>query len=139
MEIGHPIIRIRNDRGREFDNVDVDFFYEFKRIKHKFSAPKTPQQNGVAKRKNKVLQELAIVMIHMRNKPMQLLAKANNILVILLQGFFLNLEQRRHFMNYELGENLTLNILGLLVVSTTYLEMGKTLENWIVNMMKVSS
>ena len=24
VEIGHPIVRIRSDRGREFDNVDVD-------------------------------------------------------------------------------------------------------------------
>ena len=27
VEIGHPIVRIRSDRGREFDNVEVDLFF----------------------------------------------------------------------------------------------------------------
>ena len=26
VEIGYPIIRIRSDKGREFDNVKIDFF-----------------------------------------------------------------------------------------------------------------
>lgn len=34
MEIGNPIVRIRSDSGREFDNVEVDLFYELKEIKH---------------------------------------------------------------------------------------------------------
>ena len=43
VEIGHPIVRIRNNRGGKFDNVDVDLFYELKGIKHEFLAPRTPQ------------------------------------------------------------------------------------------------
>ena len=43
VEIGHPIVRIRSDRGRKFDNVDVDFLFESKGIKHKFLAPRTHQ------------------------------------------------------------------------------------------------
>ena len=62
MEISHPIVRIISDRRREFDNVDVDFFYESKGIKHEYSALRAPQHNGIAKRKNKVLQEMAKVM-----------------------------------------------------------------------------
>ena len=31
-KIGHPIIRIRSNRGKEFDNVDVDIFYKSKGI-----------------------------------------------------------------------------------------------------------
>ena len=30
VEINHPIVRIRSDRGREFDNVDVDLLCESK-------------------------------------------------------------------------------------------------------------
>ena len=41
-KIGHPIIRIRSDREKEFDNVD-GLFCESKGIKHEFSTPKTPQ------------------------------------------------------------------------------------------------
>ena len=28
VEIGHSILRIRSDRGKELDNVDVDLFCE---------------------------------------------------------------------------------------------------------------
>ena len=55
VEIDHLIIRIRSDRGREFDSMDVDFFCELKGIKQEFSFPRTPQHNGVVERKNKVL------------------------------------------------------------------------------------
>jgi hypothetical protein len=36
-------------------------------IKQEFSSPITPQQNGVVERKNKVIQEMARVMIHSKN------------------------------------------------------------------------
>ena len=54
-EKGVSIVKIRSDRGREFDNIEVDLFCEAHGIKHEFSAPKTHQQNGVAERKNRVL------------------------------------------------------------------------------------
>ena len=34
VEVGHPIVRIRSGKGREFDNVEIDLFYESKGIKH---------------------------------------------------------------------------------------------------------
>ena len=69
VEIGYSIVKIMSDRGREFDNVDVDLFCESKGIKHEFSAFRTPWQNGVDGRKNRVLQEMTRVMIHMYNTP----------------------------------------------------------------------
>ena len=39
----------------EINNVDVDHFCESKYIKHEFSALRTPQWNGVAEKKNRVL------------------------------------------------------------------------------------
>ena len=70
MKIGHPIVRIKGDRGREFDNVDVDLFCKYKGIKHEFLTLKTSQHNGVVEKKNRVLQERAWVMIHMHYNPM---------------------------------------------------------------------
>ena len=43
----------------------------------------------------------------------------------MLIGFFLDLEQKRHLMNYRLGENLTFIILGILAVNATFLGMGE--------------
>ena len=61
VEIGYQIVRIKSNRRREFDNVDVGLFCKFKDIKHEFSASRTPQQNGVVEKKNRVLQEMAKV------------------------------------------------------------------------------
>ncbi|XP_062100918.1 uncharacterized protein LOC133806847 [Humulus lupulus] len=46
------IVRIRSDHGKEFENTVYDEFCKSKGISHEFSAPKTPQQNGVVERKN---------------------------------------------------------------------------------------
>uniref|UniRef100_A0A7N2N260 Integrase catalytic domain-containing protein n=1 Tax=Quercus lobata TaxID=97700 RepID=A0A7N2N260_QUELO len=46
-EKGVPIAKIRSDHGREFENARFESFCEKNGIKREFSAPKTPQQNGV--------------------------------------------------------------------------------------------
>ena len=58
-----PIVKIRSDHGKEFKNARFKFFCEKNGIKKDFSAPKTPQQNGVVERKNRVIQEMARVML----------------------------------------------------------------------------
>jgi transposase InsO family protein len=44
-----------SDNGSEFKNLQVEEFLEEEGIKHEFSAPYTPQQNGVVERKNRTL------------------------------------------------------------------------------------
>ncbi|KAI3732629.1 hypothetical protein L1987_63836 [Smallanthus sonchifolius] len=46
---------IRSDNGTEFKNNLMELFCLKKEIRHEFSAPYTPQQNGVAERKNRTL------------------------------------------------------------------------------------
>ncbi|KFK33802.1 hypothetical protein AALP_AA5G062200 [Arabis alpina] len=58
------IKRIRSDHGGEFENGTMKAFCEDHDISHQFSAPWTPQQNGVVERKNRTLQEMARAMIH---------------------------------------------------------------------------
>ena len=72
VEIGQLIVRIRSDRVKEFDNVDVDLFCDSKGIKHEFLAPRT-QCNGVVERKKIVLQGITRVMIHIYNTPYAIL------------------------------------------------------------------
>ncbi|KAG9457652.1 hypothetical protein H6P81_002160 [Aristolochia fimbriata] len=72
------IIRIRSDHGREFENSQFAQFCENKGISHEFSAPKTPQQNGVVERKNRTLQEMARAMINAKNLPHKLWVEAVN-------------------------------------------------------------
>nr|GEX24602.1 hypothetical protein [Tanacetum cinerariifolium] len=50
---------IRCDNGIEFKNSDLNQFCRVKGIKREFSVPRTPQQNGIAERKNMTLIEAA--------------------------------------------------------------------------------
>nr|GEZ99328.1 putative ribonuclease H-like domain-containing protein [Tanacetum cinerariifolium] len=54
---------IRNDNGTEFKNNDLNQFCGMKGIKREFSVPRTPQQNGIAERKNRTLIEAARTML----------------------------------------------------------------------------
>ncbi|GJW87621.1 putative ribonuclease H-like domain-containing protein [Tanacetum coccineum] len=54
---------IRCDNGTEFKNKDMNQFCERKGIKREFSVARTPQQNGVAERKNKTLIEATRTML----------------------------------------------------------------------------
>ena len=51
-EKGVPIVKIRSDHGKGFENARFEAFCNKHGIKKEFSAPKTPQQNGVVERKN---------------------------------------------------------------------------------------
>ena len=74
------------------------------------------------------------MMIHMHNTPMQFWANAINISCYTVNRIFLGQEQRKHPMNCRLGENLTLSIFRILVVSVIYLGMRKTLEILMLNL-----
>ncbi|GKC31700.1 putative ribonuclease H-like domain-containing protein [Tanacetum coccineum] len=53
----------RSDNGTEFKNKVMDDFYREKGIKREYSVARTPQQNGVAERRNKTLIEAARTML----------------------------------------------------------------------------
>ena len=46
-EKGVPVVKIRSDHGKEFENIKFESFCNEHGIKKEFSALKTPQQNGV--------------------------------------------------------------------------------------------
>jgi hypothetical protein len=56
------IKKIRSDNGTEFKNSQIEGFLE-EGIKHEFSSPYTPQQNGVVERKNRTLLDMARTML----------------------------------------------------------------------------
>jgi transposase InsO family protein len=59
-EFGLRIKKIRSDNGTEFKNSQIEGFLEDEGIKHEFSSPYTPQQNGVVvERKNRTLLDMA--------------------------------------------------------------------------------
>src|ERR1044071_5787940 len=54
---------IRSDHGTEFENGEMLSFCRDRGISHNFSAPRTPQQNGVVERKNRTLEDMARTML----------------------------------------------------------------------------
>nr|GEX09387.1 hypothetical protein [Tanacetum cinerariifolium] len=68
-QINHKVKIIRCNNGTEFKNQDLNQFCGMKRIKREFSVARTPQQNGVTKRKNKTLIEAARTMLKIHCYP----------------------------------------------------------------------
>nr|KAJ0216892.1 hypothetical protein LSAT_V11C300128750 [Lactuca sativa] len=62
---GLKVKQLRSDHGTEFRNSTLEEFCDHKGIGQNFSAPRTPQQNGVAERRNRTLIEARrTLMIH---------------------------------------------------------------------------
>ncbi|GJU39332.1 putative ribonuclease H-like domain-containing protein [Tanacetum coccineum] len=66
------------DNGTEFKNKVMNQFCEMKGIKREFSVARTPQQNGVAERKNRTLIEAARTMLADSKLPTTFWAEAVN-------------------------------------------------------------
>ncbi|GJW27875.1 putative ribonuclease H-like domain-containing protein [Tanacetum coccineum] len=62
-QLDHKVKVIRYDNGTEFKNSVMNQFYEIKGIKMEFNVARTPQQNGVAERRNRTLIEAARTML----------------------------------------------------------------------------
>ncbi|GJZ60544.1 putative ribonuclease H-like domain-containing protein [Tanacetum coccineum] len=62
-QLNHKVKVIRCDNGTEFKNREMNELCGLKGIKREFSVARTPQQNGVAERKNKTLIEAARTML----------------------------------------------------------------------------
>ncbi|GJZ53508.1 putative ribonuclease H-like domain-containing protein [Tanacetum coccineum] len=62
-QLNQKVKTIRCDNGTEFKNRDIIEFCGLKGIKREYSNARTPQQNGVAERKNRTLIEAARTML----------------------------------------------------------------------------
>ena len=78
VEKGTVIARIRSDHGREFENTKLATFCNDHGIHQEFSSPKTPQQNAIVEQKNRVVQEMAHVMLHNKRMPKSFWGEAIN-------------------------------------------------------------
>ncbi|KAL8115758.1 hypothetical protein AgCh_022311 [Apium graveolens] len=76
-KLNTKLVGIRSDRGGEFQK-DFVTYCEERGISHEFSAPRTPQQNGVVERKNRSLQETARTLLQESKLPRSFWAEAVN-------------------------------------------------------------
>ncbi|GJY63547.1 retrovirus-related pol polyprotein from transposon TNT 1-94 [Tanacetum coccineum] len=84
-QLGSSIVAIRTDHGREFDNeVQFGAYCDAQGITHNFSAPRTPQSNGVVERKNRTLQEMSRTMLNEQSIPQKFWCNAVDMSTYLL-------------------------------------------------------
>ncbi|CAM8951647.1 unnamed protein product [Rhodiola kirilowii] len=62
-KLDRKLTSIRTDNRTEFRNVQFLSLCRDKGIDHNFSAPRTPQQNGVVERKNRTLEDMSRTML----------------------------------------------------------------------------
>nr|GEV73454.1 hypothetical protein [Tanacetum cinerariifolium] len=76
LRLNATVKNIHTDNGTEFVNQTLRDYYEQVGISRKTSVARTPQQNGVAKRRNRTLFEVARTMLIFTQAPLFLMAEA---------------------------------------------------------------
>jgi len=77
--VGHSLFCLRSNHGKEFENLSFINFCNEHGLNHNFSAPRTPQQNGMVERKNQTLEDMTRIMLIASGLPRQFWAEALNI------------------------------------------------------------
>ena len=75
-ENGRKIKAMRTDRGGEFTSKEFQEFCEANGIRRPMTVPRSPQQNGVAERKNRTILDMARSMLKSKKLPKELWAEA---------------------------------------------------------------
>jgi hypothetical protein len=107
-EFGLRIKKIRSDNGTEFKNSQIEGFLEEEGIKHEFSSPYTPQQNGVVERKNRTLLDMTRTMLDEYTTPDRFWAEAINTACYSINRLYLH--QLLKKTSYELLTCKTPNV-----------------------------
>jgi len=74
---GHKVRRFRSDNAKEFKSANFKKILHQHLIKHEFSTPRNPQQNGRAERVNRTIGEMARTMLASANMPLYMWAEAS--------------------------------------------------------------
>ncbi|GJZ30147.1 putative ribonuclease H-like domain-containing protein [Tanacetum coccineum] len=94
-QLNHKVKIIRSDHGTEFKNHAMNVFCAKTWIKREFSVARTPQQNGVAERKNRTLIEAARTMLADSLLPIPFWVKAVNTVCYVLNSVLVTKPQKK--------------------------------------------
>ncbi|KAI5335519.1 hypothetical protein L3X38_025652 [Prunus dulcis] len=84
LQSGHKVKSLRSDRGGEFMSNEFHEYCSEAGIQRQLTVAYSPQQNGVAERKNRTVIEMAKSMLHEKGLPYEFWAEAANTAVYLL-------------------------------------------------------
>ena len=128
-EKNNSIVSIKSDHGREFQNEKFNRFCSKLEIKHNFSAPRTPQQNGVVERKNRSLEELARTMLNEIGLPKYLWADAVSTTCYVLNRVLIRPIPKKTL--YELFRGRKPNLSHLKVFDCKYVILNNGKKTWV--------
>jgi transposase InsO family protein len=120
-EFRFRIRKIRSDNGTEFKNSQIEGFLEEEGIKHEFSSPNTPQQNGVVDRKNRRLLDMARTMLDEYKTLNRSLAEAINTACYSINRLYLHRILKKTLYELLIGKILMFLILGSLGANPLFL------------------
>jgi transposase InsO family protein len=120
-EFGLRIKKIRSDNGTEFKNSQIEGFLEDESIKHEFSSPYTPQQNGVVERKNRTLLDMARTMLDEYKTPDRFWAEAINTACYSINRLYLHRILKKTSYDSSLVKSPMFHILESLVANALFL------------------
>ncbi|KAM2382903.1 hypothetical protein FF1_040470 [Malus domestica] len=84
LQCGFPMKKLRIDMGGKFISNEFGTFCENLGIERQLTVAYSPQQNGVAEKKNRIVVEMAKCMLHEKELPYNLWYEVVNIFVYLL-------------------------------------------------------
>jgi transposase InsO family protein len=120
-KFGLRIKKIRSNNGIEFKNSQIEWFLEVEGIKHEFSSPYTPQQNGVVERKNRNLLDMARTMLDDYKTPTNFGRRRLTPPSTPSTGYIFTESSRKHHMNSSLVKSLMFHILESLGANALFL------------------
>jgi transposase InsO family protein len=120
-EFGLRIKKIRSDNGTEFKNLQIEGFLEEEGIKHEFSSPYTPQQNGVMERNNRTLLDMARTMLDEYKTSDRFWPRRSTPLATPSTGYIYTESSRRHHTNSSPVKSQMFHILESLVANALFL------------------
>ena len=104
-QCGRSLKMFRSDRGGEYSSNEFSVFCKSHGIKHQFTASYSPQQNGVAERKNRTICEMVRSMLKGKGLPKVFWAEAVSCAVFILNRCptksVLNMTPEEAWSNYK--------------------------------------
>jgi hypothetical protein len=125
LKTGSKWVRINDEKDKKrqwakFRNSQIESFLEEEGIKHEFSSPYTPQQNGVVERKNRTLLDMARTMLDEYTTPDRFLPRRLTPLATPSTCSIFTESIRRHHMNSSLVKSPMFHILESLGVNAFF-------------------
>jgi len=103
--VGHSLVSLRSNHGKEFENSSFIEYCNEDDVDHNFSAPRTPQQNGVVEHKKRTLEDMTRTMFVASGLHRNFWVEALNTSCYIIDRCMIRSILTRLLMNFSKDEN----------------------------------